>query len=123
MTPACLECVKFDSLGFHKNMQLKTSNLLLFPLLSFTLFSICLGIVVTNSSACFFGLSRDEDFQFAKGDVLLSCLGKAAWINHIPISLFPTSLMYLVTVFSKLLLLKCYNLNFSLLRQKQTTPN
>lgn len=77
---------------------------------------------MTNRSAWFFGLSRHEDCKFAKGNVLLSCLGEGTWINHIPISLFPTSLMYLVTVFTKLLL-KWYNLNFPLLRQKQTTPN
>lgn len=111
MTPAPLEGVKFDSSCFHKNSQPKTSNLLLFSLLS--LFSICLGIVVTNSSACFFGLSRREDFKFAKGNVLLSCLGEGAWVNHIPSSVFPASLMYLVT---KLLFLKWYNLNFPLLR-------
>lgn len=34
----------------------------------------------------FLGLSRQEDFKFAKGNVLLSCLGEGAWINHIPIS-------------------------------------
>lgn len=94
-----------------------------FPLLSFTWFSICLGIVVTNSSAWCFGSSRHEDFKFSKGNVLLSCLGEGTWINHISISLFPPSLMYLVTVFTKLLLFKCYNLNFPLQRQKQTTLN
>jgi len=67
---------------------------------------------VTNSFALFF-VFRHGDFKFAKGNVLLSCLGEATWVNHIPIDLFPPSLIYLVTVCAKLLL-KWYNPNFPL---------
>lgn len=51
--------------------------------------SLCLQVIVTNSFALFFVLSRPGDFKIAERSVLLICLGEATWVNHIPISLFP----------------------------------
>lgn len=76
---------------------------------------------MTNSFALFFVLSRHGDFKLAKGNVLLSYLAEATRVNHSPIYLFPTSLVSLVMVCTKLLL-KRYDLNFSLPLDRSKQP-
>lgn len=92
-------------------MQFTSSNIFFsgYPSLCF----LCFAVITTNSFALFFVLSRHGDFKLAKGNVLLSYLGEATRVNHSPIYLFPTSLISLVMVCTKLLL-KSYNFNFPL---------